>query len=69
LVTTAHQRGGEDRRVHIPTPPQELDMHTPTVTESSQQPHADAQKAWHQTQVRGVRESLFHTREADEKRA
>jgi hypothetical protein len=69
LVTTAHQRGRDDRRVHIPTPQEKFDMQTPTVTEISQQSYVDAQQAWHQTQVRRVRESLLRTREADEKRA
>jgi hypothetical protein len=68
-VTTAHPRGRDDRRVHIPTPQEELDMQTPTVTEISQPAYADAQKASHQTQVRRVRESLLRGREADEKRA
>ena len=44
-------------------------MQTPTVTEISQPADVDAQKAWHQTQVRRVRESLLRGREADEKRA
>jgi hypothetical protein len=44
-------------------------MQTPTVTEISQQAYIDAQKAWHQTQVRRVRESLVRGREVDEKRA
>jgi hypothetical protein len=66
---TAHQRGRDDWRVHIPTPQEEFDMQTPTVTEISQQSYVDAQRAWHQTQVRRVRESLFRTREPDEKRA
>ena len=44
-------------------------MQTPTVTEISRQSYVDAQKAWHQTQVRRVRESLLRTREADEQRA
>ena len=44
-------------------------MQTPTVTEINQQSYVDAQKAWHQTQVRRVRESLFRTREADAQRA
>jgi hypothetical protein len=68
-VTTAHPRGRDDRRVHIPTPQEELDMQTPTVTEISRQSNVDARKTWHQTQVRRVRESLFRTREDDEKRA
>ena len=44
-------------------------MQTPTVTEISRQSHLDARKAWHQTQVRRVRESLFRVGQADEKRA
>jgi hypothetical protein len=44
-------------------------MQTPTATEISRQSYVDAQKAWHKTQVRRVRESLFRTCEADEKRA
>lgn len=44
-------------------------MQTPTVTEISRQTYFDAQKAWHQTQVRLVRESLLRGRDADDKRA
>ena len=44
-------------------------MQTPTVTEISRQAYLDAQKAWHQAQVRLVRESLLRGGEADEKRA
>lgn len=44
-------------------------MQTPTVTEISRQSYVDAWKAWHQTQLRLVRESLFRGRKADEKRA
>jgi hypothetical protein len=44
-------------------------MQTPTVTEISHQAYVDAQKAWHKTQVRRVRESLLRGRELDEKRA
>ena len=44
-------------------------MQTPTVTEISQQSYVDAQRAWHQIQVRRVRESLFRTGEAASKRA
>jgi hypothetical protein len=43
-------------------------MQTPTVTEISPQSYIDAQKAWHQTQVRRVRQSLL-LGQADEKRA
>ena len=60
-----HQHGVRDG----PDEQEEVDMQTPTVTEINQQSYVDAQKAWHQTQVRRVRESLFRTREADEKRA
>jgi hypothetical protein len=34
-------------------------MQTPTVTEISQQSYVEAQKAWHETQVRRVRQSLL----------
>ena len=44
-------------------------MQTPTVNEISQRAYVDAQKAWHQIQVRRVRESLLRGREVDEKRA
>jgi hypothetical protein len=44
-------------------------MQTPTVTEISRQAYVDAQKAWHQAQVRRVREPLLRGGEADEKRA
>jgi hypothetical protein len=53
---------------NIPTPQEEVEMQTPTVTEISPQSYVDAQKAWHQTQVRLVRESLLRV-QADEKRA
>jgi hypothetical protein len=68
-VTTAHPRGGDDRRVHIPPPQEELDMQTPIVTEISRQAYADVQKARHQTQLRRVRQSLLRTGEAGGKRA
>jgi hypothetical protein len=44
-------------------------MQTPTVTQISRQSFLDARKAWHQTQLRRVRESLLLARGADEKRA
>ena len=44
-------------------------MQTPTVTEISQRAYVDAQRAWHQTQVRRVRESLLRGRDVDEMRA
>ena len=44
-------------------------MQTPTVTEISREAYVDAQKAWHATQVRLVRESLLRGGEADDKRA
>jgi hypothetical protein len=68
-VTTAHPRGRDDWRVHIPTPQEDLDMQTPTVTEISRQAYVDAQKAWHKAQVHRVRESVLRGREADDKRA
>jgi hypothetical protein len=44
-------------------------MQTPTLTETSRACYVEAQKAWHQTQLRRVRESLLRGREADEKLA
>ena len=44
-------------------------MRTPAVTEISRECYVEAQKAWHQTQLRRVRESLLRGREADEKLA
>ena len=44
-------------------------MQPPTVTEISRECYVEAQKAWHKTQLRVVRESLLRGREADEKLA
>ena len=44
-------------------------MQTPTVTEISREAYVEAQKAWHATQLRLVRESLLRGGEADDKRA
>lgn len=44
-------------------------MQTPKVTEISRQSHLDARLAWHQMQVRLVRESLLRGGQAGEKRA
>jgi hypothetical protein len=68
-VTTDHPRSADHRRGNTPTPQEEVDVQTPTVTEISQQSYVDAQKAWHQTQVRLVRQSLLLRGQADEKRA
>lgn len=44
-------------------------MQTPKVTEISRQSQLDARKAWHEMQVRLVRESLFRVGPAGAKRA
>ena len=44
-------------------------MQTPKVTEISRQSQLNARKAWHQMQVRRVRESLFRGGQAGAKRA
>jgi len=44
-------------------------MQTPKVTEISRQSQLDARKAWHEMQVRLVRESLFRGGQAGAKRA
>jgi hypothetical protein len=46
----------------------EGDMQLPTVTEISRQTYHDAQRAWHRTQVRLVRESLLRANESGAKR-
>ena len=55
--------------VNTLTPQEAIDMQTPMVTKISRQSYVDAQRAWHETQVRLVRESLLCRREAAEKRA
>jgi hypothetical protein len=42
-------------------------MQTPTVTEINHQTYVDAQRAWHASQVRLVRESLVRVRDLGEK--
>jgi hypothetical protein len=44
-------------------------MQTPTVTEINRQTYVEAQRAWHTTQVRLVRESLLRSPGGDGKRA
>jgi hypothetical protein len=68
-VTTDHPRARDDRRVRNPDAAGEVDMQTPKVTEISRQSQLDARQAWHQMQVRLVRESLIRGGQAGAKRA
>jgi hypothetical protein len=52
-----------------PDEQEEVDMQTPTVTEISREAYVEAQKAWHATQLRLVRESLLRGGVLDDTRA